>query len=174
MRMKRESSIESLLQQTQDELKIIEKTYQSYSDSTDILEDVPDNLKIKIQDFLGHNKAILDYLAQEIATLCNPKPKRPYFPIANRTKSPLEFQNDLNRWFPGLHSTKPMLFDFLLSIQYFHDSPWLLEFSEIINFNKHDMYSYASSLTLSSENERIVSSGRRPILRYPWCGLSVL
>jgi hypothetical protein len=136
--VKRAESIESLLKRTRDELKNIAQAYRACADSPDTLVDVPDSLKIDIHDFLAHNRAILDYLAQEIANLCSPRPERPYFPIASREKTVSEFQDDLNRWFPGLHITAPELFDYLIDIQHFRDSPWLLELKEIVNFNKHN------------------------------------
>lgn len=136
--MTRSESIESILKRTQKELNNIEQAYLAYRDSSNIVEDVPDSLKIDIHDFLAHNKAILDYLAQEIATLCSPKPKRPYFPIATREKDSSEFQRDLDKWFPGLRLNAPKLFEYLMNIQHFSDSPWLLELHEIINFNKHN------------------------------------
>jgi hypothetical protein len=136
--MKRVKSIEALLFRTCIELQNIEQAYNAIVASEDKLVEVSDSLKIDIHDFLAHNKSVLDYLAQEIAIFCSPPPNRPQFPIASRGKTLLDFQNNLNTWFPGLLLRSPELFKYLTDIQYFRDTPWLLEFQEIINFNKHN------------------------------------
>ncbi len=138
--MKREKSIYSLLIRTQSELYNITKAYSNLK----YLLEVPDSTKIDIHDFLAHNRAILDYLAQELAESCSPKPKRPKFPIASLNQNVAEFEKELKGQFPGLQRKKPELFNYLLDIQHFRDSPWLFEFNQIVNFNKHNNLSAQS------------------------------
>jgi len=105
-----------------------------------------DAFKINIFDFLIHNKSILEYLAHEIAEFSNKKTKRIYFPVADKNTTQLKFEKYVIKKFPGLKNTKPKIYNYLVSIQYFNNNNWLSEFNELTNYFKHvDLVPHSTS-----------------------------
>ena len=136
--MDRRQSIESLLKQTAADLAGIREGYEACSGT----ESLPEDVKIRIYDFLNHSRSVLDYLAQEIADVYKVRPKRknwePSFPIAWIKMKLPAFEKKLRETFVGLDAVAPRLFHYLIDIQHFDGDPWLSEFSLLVNFNKHE------------------------------------
>ena len=135
--MKRRKDIIAFLDKADKDLQLIAERYKNLS----VNKPVPEELKVDIHDFLTKNRAVLDYLAHEIYDLCKSEPKRLYFPIAQRDETITVFNRRLTQLFPNLKTTIPKLYEYLIEIQYYHEIPWLLEFQEIVNTNKHDCLS---------------------------------
>jgi hypothetical protein len=98
-----------------------------------------DQLRIPLKDLLENHRSALDYTAHHIADYCNPKPPQSQvqFPVAKSHELRATFEPKLDRWFPGLASSKPKVRDYLLSIQEFSNELWLRELADLTNFNKH-------------------------------------
>jgi len=131
--MKRDDTISALRNRIDKEFSLLELEYQ-VSIST---MHIPSQLKVDILDFLNHNRVILDYLAQEISEYCSKKPSKVYFPIAHKRMLPKNFLKKLKKWFPGLKTNRPDLFDYLYQIQHYNNNEWLPEFNDLINEYKH-------------------------------------
>lgn len=100
---------------------------------------VTPKFRTNTQSFLGQLRAILDYLAHDIARFCSRPPNKVYFPIAKAEIPKAKFEENLaKKWLPGLDKTKPDLFDYLLKLQHFYQgNNWLPAFHELSNRNKH-------------------------------------
>ena len=96
-------------------------------------------LKIHIKNLCENLRSVLDYIAHDIhdeycsGTISN---SRFYFPILPDNR---QFQSQMERWFPGMRVSCPDLWDFLESIQPYHDNnSWLGKFNRVNNENKHE------------------------------------
>jgi hypothetical protein len=138
MSIQRGDSIAAMLQRTERELRSVREKYLALGDTNE----VPLELRVDIHDLLNHHRALLEYSAQEIAAICYPRPKRPGFPIANRSKKREDFAKEIDQKFPGLSRGAPELRDYLLSVQHFRGDPWLDTFNTLANQNKHDELSH--------------------------------
>lgn len=110
---------------------------QEYAKSVERLA-VSSELRIRLLDFFVHNRAVLDYLAQDFLAFCTKKRSRVYFPIASDSQSRAEFLKRLDgKWFPGLAKAHPQLFDYLDSIQHYNGNCWAPAFVKLANRGKH-------------------------------------
>lgn len=98
-----------------------------------------ESLRIDLKNLLENYRSALEYTAQHIADLCDPKPKldKIYFPVAASADTSVEFGKKLDRWFPGLRTRAPVVMDHLMSIQEFNGELWLRQLADLTNFNKH-------------------------------------
>jgi hypothetical protein len=99
---------------------------------------ISDLLRVRSFDYLSHCRSVLDYLAQELATICTP-PLSPkiYFPIVRPPKAAADFPQLMNKWFPGLQPSRPDIFNMLEGEQYYHSNDWILSLADITNETKH-------------------------------------
>ncbi len=133
--MQREHSIQLVMAKADQELDRIRNQYPIaiQARATDA------DLEITVNDCLHHRRQALDFLAHEIVDrYIVHRPKKIYFPLADRKDTRKNFEIKLKKWFPNLSSAKHKLFDFLLSIQEFRPDSWLHDFQKISNTNKHD------------------------------------
>ena len=133
MIMIRNASISALRTRIDKEFSLLER---NYSESISTMH-IPSQLKVDVLDYLNHNRVILDYLAQEISEYCSNKPSKIYFPIASKRMLPKNFLKRLKKWFPGLKSNRPDLFEYLYQVQHYNNNDWLPEFNDLINDYKH-------------------------------------
>lgn len=97
---------------------------------------VREDLKVDIKNIFENLRSCLDYLAHELVeNFCKgaKKPDRLYFPIRHTAA---EFAHVMQHDYPGLEANCKPVFDFIESIQPFHD-PWLGDFNRLNNENKH-------------------------------------
>ena len=74
-------------------------------------------LRIDIKNLCGNLRSILDYLARDIRKKYCPTANsnvRFYFPIL---PDAVQYQNQMNNWFPGLRTACPDLWNYLESVQ---------------------------------------------------------
>jgi hypothetical protein len=115
----------------------ITKIQQEYNDSLQN-QTVRTDLQVDIKNFCENLRSVLDYIAHDIREIhcarADPK-ARFYFPIL---PTRAEFEAQTKRAYPGLDSAVPDLWQFLESVQPYHDaSRWLGVFNKINNENKH-------------------------------------
>ena len=130
----RSNSIKALLARSAKDVARIE---QEYNDALHAKR-VSDELCIDIKNLCGNLRSVLDYLASDIREIhCpNAKPKeRFYFPILpDRT----QFESRMTQWFPDLAVSSPDVWNYLESIQPYHDGfEWLGYLNRVNNENKH-------------------------------------
>lgn len=133
MPIRRAQSIEALIRKAHEGAKGLRAAYDASLHERYIRED----LKVEIKNAFENLRSCLDYLAHEVfENWCSPHPKpdRLYFPIR---QSESDFDAVIQRDFPNLNQVAPVIFEFLKSIQPFHD-PWLREFNQLNNHNKHE------------------------------------
>ncbi len=95
-------------------------------------------LRIKFYDFFVHQRAILDYLAHDIAAACTSIPRKIYFRLAKPGISAAKFRQKMDKeWMPGLSVGRPDLFALLDSVQPYNDNAWIEAFISMTNSNKH-------------------------------------
>jgi hypothetical protein len=130
----RKDSIEILLKRCDADIVKIE---QEYNDSLH-QQKVRTDLQVDIKNFCENLRSVLDYVAHDIReTYCtgaDPK-MRFYFPIlASRG----EFEAQAKKWYPGLDARVPDLWNYLETVQPYHqDYVWIGIFNKINNENKH-------------------------------------
>ena len=151
---KRKDSIQALLKRCDADIKKIEK---EYNDSLRT-QQVRSDLQVDIKNFCENLRSVLDYIAHDIReTHCaSAYPKaRFYFPIlSNRA----DFEAQAKKWFPGLDATVPDLWNFLESIQPYHEpSRWIGAFNRINNDNKHG--NLVAQTRTETEQVRVSLSG---------------
>lgn len=131
--LSRKSQIGALLSRAKKQLEEITKEY-----NTSLTEQkISDLLKVDIKNYCENLRSVLDYLAHEIHDLyCSgSKNTRFYFPILPDIK---QFNSRMFQWFPSLNINKPEVYDYLESIQPYHQNyKWLGYFNKINNENKH-------------------------------------
>lgn len=96
-------------------------------------------LRIDIKNLCGNLRSALDYLAKDIrekhCPSANPN-ARFYFPIL---PDAVQYQNQMNNWFPGLRTACIDLWNYLESVQPYHAATaWLGKFNRVNNENKHE------------------------------------
>lgn len=134
--MSRIKSINAQLKRVKELLPKIETEYELSLNKKEIEED----LKLDIQNYCGHLRSILDYLAKEIVDTHCPKvdPKKSlYFPITGDANS---FNKMMTDKYPDLMTNSKDLYDFLESIQPYKSDKniWLSQFNKVNNENKHN------------------------------------
>ncbi len=96
-------------------------------------------LRIDIKNLCGNLRSILDYIARDIRERYCPAVKpnaRFYFPVL---PSLIQYQSQMDNWFPGLRTACLDLWNYLESVQPYHStSTWLEKFNRLNNENKHD------------------------------------
>lgn len=130
--MKRAASIEALVNKARTTFEDLKEAYQASLQE----KVVRDDLKVDIKNIFENLRSCLDYLAHEmVEALCplTPKRGRLYFPI--RSSKP-EFEKMMARDYPGVETSNKTVFDYLDSIQPYHDT-WLGELNKLNNENKH-------------------------------------
>ena len=111
-----------------------------------------EDLRVDLKNLLENHRSALEYVAHYMAERCSPQP-RPrdvQFPVGNFSDNSATFTQKLNRWFPGLASSRPVLTDYLIEIQPFNSGQWLYRLSELTNFNKHHSLSVWESSIFQS------------------------
>ncbi len=96
---------------------------------------------MKLKHILENQRSVLDYLARYIVQelWINCKTDIIHFPLAWKNCSQEEFEKKLNKKFPSLDKLNSNIYDFLIWIQGFGQSPNLFqEFSRISNYTKHE------------------------------------
>ncbi len=131
----RSNSIKALLARSAKDVARIE---QEYKDSLDAKR-VSDELCIDIKNLCGNLRSVLDYLASDIREIhCpNARPKeRFYFPVL---PARAQFEARMAQWFPDLEVSSPDVWNYLESIQPYHDVfQWLGHLNRVNNENKHE------------------------------------
>lgn len=131
----RKMSIEALLTRAEDDLKKIEGEYaKALNEQT-----IPDGLRIDIKNLTGNLRSALDYLAKDVRETHCPTANANaifYFPILS---SVADFTSKMTAWYPGLDTAEQTLWDYLESIQPYHQGmSWLSQFNRLNNENKHN------------------------------------
>lgn len=136
--MSRIDSMNAQLKRAKELLPKIEQDYQNSLHKKEIDED----LKLDIQTYCGHLRAILDYLSKDIVETYCPnfkkiEKKRIYFPIFGDSTS---FKNTMTNKYPELDINCKDLYDYLESIQPYQkdENKWLTQFNRVNNENKHN------------------------------------
>lgn len=130
--MKRASSVEALLKKSQSLFVDLKRAY----DESLHEKQVRDDLKVDIKNIFENLRSCLDYLANEIfETHCHSakSSKKLYFPVQFTAA---EFNQILNRSYPGLKTKSTIVYSILESVQPYRD-PWLGQFNRLNNNNKH-------------------------------------
>lgn len=140
-------------------------------------EQISKSLLIRIKNLTDNLRAALDYLAVLIfEEYCYKKGNsKVYFPYANRGANQQNFEDSLNKFFPGLKENKLDIFLYLVAIQHFGNKEWtwLAKFIEINNQSSHikltpqirrkhvalTISSGASALTLMGTSQVIIEDG---------------
>jgi len=134
--MKREKEIDALIERAQKQLNEIRSEYhKSLHD-----QHITDLLKVDVKNYCENIRSVLDYLAhtirEEHCPNTNPK-DRFYFPILPDVTS---FSALMSKWYPGLQSIKPDLYQSLGSFQPFQAGfDWLGKLNRINSENKHGL-----------------------------------
>ena len=132
--MKRKEDIDALLTRCTTVLGKIEEEYKLSLHR----QSVGTDLRIDIKNFCENLRSILDYLAHNIReTHCPNAASRGtfYFPILSDKQ---QFEGRVGNWYPGLKETSPDLWNYLESVQPYHDAfQWIGQFNRINNENKH-------------------------------------
>jgi len=130
--MKRASSIEALLRKSHSTFAELKQAYDASLHEQNVRED----LKVDIKNIFENLRSCLDYLARDIFEAHCPLAKSPdrlYFPIR---ATATEFNQAINRDYPGLQTTSPVVCSILEDAQPYRD-PWLGQFNRLNNDNKH-------------------------------------
>ena len=107
--MKRQRSIESVLAKADEEIRQVKDRYPLaiQARATD------EEFDILVNDCLHHLRQALDFVAHDIYDSYRTKPRRIYFPFADRRHTRATFERVLGgEWFPGLDVAKPKVFKF--------------------------------------------------------------
>ena len=131
---KREKSVEALLARSTRDLAAIEEEYEASLRA----KSVSDDLRIDIKNLCENLRSVLDYLARDIREShcpgANPK-ERFYFPILPNRR---QFEAQMHLWYPGLDASNRELWDYLETVQLYHDDYlWLGQLNRVNNENKH-------------------------------------
>ena len=133
--MKRNASIDALLDRCDRDLSNLEKDYANSL----ARQSVSQELKIDIKNLAGNLRSVLDYLAADIRGTCCPTAKPSeyfYFPAL---PSAAEFVAQASKWYPGLAGSRPDIWSLLESAQpYQAGREWLGQLNRINNENKHE------------------------------------
>jgi len=155
--MRRTASIEALLGKARQTLDQVKLDYAaSIADHS-----VRDDLKADIKSLLGDLRSVLDYLAHEVFEACCsglPKPDKLYFPIARSAAAFDQMVRNPARGFPDLEARHRPVWTVLESVQPYND-PWLGQFNDLNNFNKHEDL---SPQTRASETRYHATAGTAP------------
>ena len=121
-------------------------------------QEVSADLRIDIKNLCGNLRSVLDFLAHEIRDRHCPHadPKgRFYFPILRDHST---FESNMGKWFTGLNSSCPDLWDYLESIQPYHPHyAWLGHFNRLNNENKHG--SLVQQTRSEQQQVRVITQG---------------
>ena len=131
----RKADVDALLQRSERDFVAVRAAYDKALHDRSISAE----LRIDIKNLCGNLRSSLDYLAKDIREKhcpnANPN-SRFYFPIL---PDALQFQNQMNNWFPGLRAACVDLWNYLESVQpYQSASTWLGKFNRVNNENKHE------------------------------------
>jgi len=130
--MKRAKSIEALIRKSKENLENLKNAYQESLQAKIINE----SLKIDIKNIFENLRSCLDYLGYEVSeNYCNhiKQPKKLYFPIRDSRE---DFISAISKDYPGLETNSKPVLDLLETLQPYND-PWLGEFNQLNNANKH-------------------------------------
>jgi len=118
-------------------------------------------------------RAILDYLAHDLAPFLSKAPSKLYFPVAKKGVPRANFEQALTKkWLPGLCATRPDIYSYLISVQHFHTgNEWITAFHELSNLNKHVRL---SMMTIGGCNATIVRVLGQPRMQIGDRGLQQL
>jgi len=131
--VKRRDNIRALLDRTRQQLQSLEDEYKASLEA----KTVSGALKVDIKNILENLRSCLDYVAHDVYEALCPRetlPRRLYFPIRHSQK---EFDQAVDRDFPGLRAGYPTAFALMAQYQPFND-PWLRDFNKLNNNNKHE------------------------------------
>lgn len=131
----RNDDIQALLKRSSSDFATLQLKYEQCLHRQAISAD----LKIDIKNLSGNLRSVLDYIANDIRDkYCTPvkSKERFYFPILSDASS---FSGQCAKWYPGLQTSCPDLWNYLELIQpYQQGNEWLGYFNELNNGNKHD------------------------------------
>ncbi|MBI3896518.1 MAG: hypothetical protein HY313_11370 [Acidobacteria bacterium] len=130
--MNRSQSIEALLRKARESFGHLRQAYETSLH----FKVVSNDLKVDIKNIFENLRSCLDYMAHDIFEYTYPgknPPKPLYFPI--RQSLP-DFDAVINKDFSSLKASHRPVYDFLESIQPYHN-PWLSQFNDLNNNNKH-------------------------------------
>ncbi len=132
---KRTDSVNALLDRCAKDLIQVEEEYNKSLHS----KRVSDTLRIDIKNLCGNLRSVLDYLASDIRETHCPNAKtnaRFYFPVL---PDRAQFESRMAQWFPDLKTSAHDVWNYLESIQPYHDRcEWLGHINRVNNENKHD------------------------------------
>ncbi len=131
----RREDVNALLTRSQKDVGAIESAYKKCLHNQSISHE----LKIDIKNLCGNLRSVLDYIARDMrekhCSGSDPN-SRFYFPILPDIT---QFKTQTERWFPGILASCPDLWNYLESVQPYHDKfSWLGKFNYINNENKHE------------------------------------
>jgi hypothetical protein len=130
----RAQSRSALLTRANRDLMKVEAGYSASLNAHSIVAD----LKIDIKNLCENLRSVLDYLAQDIREkFCPPlrSSDRLYFPVL---PDRVQFESQVERWYPGLRTAVSGLWGYLESVQPYHPGrEWLGLFNRLNNENKH-------------------------------------
>jgi hypothetical protein len=132
--MKRKNDVDALINRSQIDFANLEIAYQkSLRDKA-----ISPELRIDIKNLCGNLRSVLDYIARDIRERhcpVAPSKARFYFPIFYDAG---KYRHKMERWYPGLDTASPNLWNYLESVQPYHAAhAWLGKFNDINNENKH-------------------------------------
>jgi hypothetical protein len=152
--MKRTASIDALLRRSRDSLAPLKAAYERSLHEKTIRAD----LRVDIKNIFENLRSCLDYLAHEmfeVHCIVATTPPRLYFPIRS---SQTDFQQCINKDYPGLSSKCPPLVAYLETIQPYK-APWLGAFNRLNNLNKHQ--DLAEQVRTESKSVTVSGGGGR-------------
>jgi len=133
--LNRKADVDALISRSEKDLAFVRSAYDKALHDHSISAE----LRIDIKNLCGNLRSALDYLAKDIrekhCPTANPN-ARFYFPIL---PDALQYQNQMNNWFPGLRTICIDMWDYLETIQPYHPTcAWLGKFNRLNNENKHE------------------------------------
>jgi hypothetical protein len=147
----RKNDIDALVVNIKSQYAKIESLYTSSLQK----KEIDSSLKIDVKNYLENARSALDYCAHDVAEVLGISATKIYFPIVEGTVDINSFKGFIGRNLPGLESKNKKMFDYLESIQPYHENfSWLADFAEVNIDTKH------SQLTpqTKTETERITST----------------
>jgi GNAT superfamily N-acetyltransferase len=143
----RDKDIKNLLAHVEKSLVNIKNTYdQSLHDQT-----ILPFLSIDIKNTMENLRSALDYMAKDIATIVCKKDtlKKTYFPYGENKQN---FDSSIKKNLPNLRMADPDIHSLIESMQsHTCEDPWLYNFCQILNNNKHDSLSPLKDLSKNSD-----------------------
>ncbi len=147
----KQKDIGVLLQSTISQYEKIEKLYKRSLNK----KDIDSILQVKIKNYLENARSILDYCSQDINDFFEIQSEKVYFPIVSKEGNIESFEGSINRNLPGLKTKSIELFEYLESIQPYHNNcSWLADFATVTIDYKHRQLTPQTKI----ETKRITST----------------